>query len=95
MFAISRKQMVFTFPYKLAARFSYAQTPFEVHTPENVYHTVANIRMQHRFKLRRTYNQSRHQIVTNEQRCNSTSRKISTIRKPKEKCNGIQASAHT
>jgi len=88
MFAISRKQMVFTFPYKPAVTFSYVQTPFEVRTPENVYHTEANIRMLHRFKLRRTYNQSRHQIVTHEQRCKSTSRKISTIRKPTEKCNG-------
>jgi len=49
MFAISRTQMVFTFPYKLAVRFSYARTPFEVHTPENVCHTDANIRMQQRF----------------------------------------------
>jgi len=88
MFAISRKQMVFTFPYKPAVRFSYAQTPFQVHTPENVYHTEANIRMQPSFKLRRTYNQSCHQIVTHEQRCKSTSRKISTIRTPTEKCNG-------
>ena len=68
MSAISRKQMVFTLPYKLAVRFSYAQTPFEVHTPENVYHTEANKRMQQRSKLWRTYNQSRRQIVTHEQR---------------------------
>jgi hypothetical protein len=66
MFAISRNQMVFTLPYKLAVRFRYARTPFEKHTPENVYHTDANIRTQQEFKLRRIYNQSRRQIVTQE-----------------------------
>jgi hypothetical protein len=80
--------MVFTFPYKLAVRFSSARTPFEVHTPENVYHTDANIKMQKRFELRRTYNQSRRQNVTQEQRGKSTAGKISTIRTPTEHCNG-------
>jgi hypothetical protein len=46
---------MFTIPYKLAVRFSYAGTPSKVNTPENFYHTDANRRMQWKFKLRRTF----------------------------------------
>jgi len=88
MFPNSRKQMVFTFPYKLAVRFSYARTPFEVHTPENVYHTDTNIRMQQRFKLRCTHDQSRRQIPTQNNVVSPHPGKISTIRTPTEECNG-------
>jgi len=95
MFANSRKQMVFTFPYKLAVRFSYARTPFEVHTPENVYHTDANIRMQQRFKLRCTHDQSRRQIATQNDVLSPHPGKFLPFAHQHRNAMEIQTSAHT
>jgi hypothetical protein len=95
VFANSQKQMVFTFPYKLAVRFSYARTPFQVHTPENVYHMDANIRMQQKFKLRRTHDQSRRQIATQNNVVSPHLGKFLPFAHQQRNAMEIQTSAHS
>jgi hypothetical protein len=82
-------------PYKLAVRFSYARTPFEVHTSENVYHTDANIRMQQRFKLRCTHDQSRRQIATQNDVLSPHPGKFLPFAHQQRNAMEIQTSAHT
>ena len=87
--------MVFTFPYKLAVRFSYARTLFEVHTPENVYHTDANIRMQQRLNCGSHITNLAVRLLRRNSAVSPHPRKYLPFEHQQRNAMEIQTSAHT